>query len=1144
MSGNPPAKKCPGRPPKKRRLPNGFKLLPSGSSAAIADTNIPVANVSVPPSDTKGITPPQIAPLTALETLHLQLTLGQSTALAFHARPVTSSNNVRGFLSKIPRDEPTWRPIAMVRTLDLPWWFDVQLNDFHVKRHAFSSLVDILWFGHPIDSPHDPRARQFLVMWKEPNELSEEAKEFAKKDHEVVCRWNLTCAGICGYDLPIVPGSVKSSSAMLEISLNLFQSEDTQAPEDPVKEDIPQEGSFCTEKVQLVLETHASDLNVVHIYQQGCHPDTSRTDKLLPSKRLRNEVMARMRLQAATVSSIMKDIVLNHTYPLQMERPPNTNVSWPQQYPLWRRYTKLQLKNMMKGVHKRGRLHDDPFIAIGILARQNRDKIYYYNPHDRSKPDSMSRFTCAMANRGTLENIILHGSQDGIGIDTSWRNMNENRAGVTFITGVDENGHLVPCSALLSANIKAETLKEYLVQTEIQVIARANEIISDATSILSRDKAEKIEIIALSHDIVRTGHWNIKKVMIDKCLFLLTAILQAIPNVIILICQFHIIQAILRLDVDSGSHDGAPRLSLAFKLRMLIYFRQAQRCRNIEEWPMFREHFFQRLKRLCLTDSAASLTEPELNNGSFDIQDDQEDLIPPEKRISRFNWLKLYFDKNWFCQTWLVHITDINLPPGQTRNGTYATNNWSEAAFLTFNKIFLNLRKNKRIDRLAAIILGEFFPFYEFWPSAEAHIPRQTEDMYFRAYQLWDNNHISSFPERTFRVRDLRDGHPTVYHVDLKIPKCYPCSEWEQTGKWCTHQRASQLFEANGPVMEWTEHELQMQKHLPPTISRSNKALRQIDSEDGTSESGVISLPSIRLASDTTFLRHIEELIPKLQEVELRRNLPGVVGNLPHVAAVPAKNTFLKPGKSNTGFRSGWSHIGGRPAHSRPLFTYRAKASHRIQSVRFSQKRGRKGLVRLSRNSLLKRHMVGNNGRSAAKKKTARKNKSSSYLAGFSNGIRHQGEMKLQAVTRDSASIAGDTGLTSEEQTIFSLDLTRWTDAEYTMRIEEFHLFVEVLKSLCQTIKGAWFFISGASKEDYSVADVLQIESSRLQTTPFGMALLNLKLEDHVQRVFFFNLSGFHWTIWEYDISFAEGVKCTAYNSSLAALRDFYPMKT
>ncbi|KIJ29154.1 hypothetical protein M422DRAFT_269491 [Sphaerobolus stellatus SS14] len=218
---------------------------------------------------------------------------------------------------------------------------------------------------------------------------------------------------------------------------------------------------------------------------------------------------------------------------------------------------------------------------------------------------------------------------------------------------------------------------------------------------------------------------------------------------------------------------------------MLIYFRQAQRCRTLEEWPTFKARFFQRLKRLCLTDSAASLTEPELDHGTIETEEDeQEDMLPPERRINRFNWLQIYFEKNWFSQTWLVHITDINLPPGQTKDGTYTTNNWSEAAFLTFNKVFLNLLTTcLRIDRLAAIILGECFPFYEFWPSAEARIPRRIEDMYFRAYQLWDNNHVIAFPERTFRVRDLRDGHPTVYHVDLKIPKCFPCPEWEQTGK-------------------------------------------------------------------------------------------------------------------------------------------------------------------------------------------------------------------------------------------------------------------------------------------------------------------------------------------------------------------------
>ncbi|KIJ26277.1 hypothetical protein M422DRAFT_272665 [Sphaerobolus stellatus SS14] len=407
---------------------------------------------------------------------------------------------------------------------------------------------------------------------------------------------------------------------------------------------------------------------------------------------------------------------------------------------------------------------------------------------------------------------------------------------------------------------------------------------------------------------------------------------------------------------------------------MLIYFRQAQRCRTLEEWPSFREHFFQRLKRLCLADSAASLTEPELDNASFENEsDEEEDIIPAEKRITQFNWLQLYFDKNWFCQTWLVHITDINLPPGQTRNGSYATNNWSEAAFLTFNKVFLNLRKNKRIDRLAAIILGECFPFYEFWPSVEARIPRQIEDMYFRAYQLWDNDHVISYSERTFRVRYLRDGHPTVYHVDLKIPKCFPCSEWEQTGKWCTHQRASQLFEANGPVSEWTEHEMQSQKHLPFALSRSSKVktrlLKSKDAGETAAEAGVVL--SFRYISDTTLLRNIEDLIPKLQQMESMSQLPGVVEDLPQAPRIvaPTGNEALDEIENHAGFRSGWSQEGGRPPISRPLFAYRAKAKYRRPGVRFSEKRGRKGLVRLSRNSLLKRQIVGKNHRSVSKKK-------------------------------------------------------------------------------------------------------------------------------------------------------------------------------
>ena len=67
-----------------------------------------------------------------------------------------------------------------------------------------------------------------------------------------------------------------------------------------------------------------------------------------------------------------------------------------------------------------------------------------YTPHDPNERDHDSQFTCAMADKFTLENLILHGTRDGMAADSSWRNKNENRAAVTFLITVDENQHLLP----------------------------------------------------------------------------------------------------------------------------------------------------------------------------------------------------------------------------------------------------------------------------------------------------------------------------------------------------------------------------------------------------------------------------------------------------------------------------------------------------------------------------------------------------------------------------------------------------------------------------------------------------------------------------------------------------------------------------
>ncbi|KIJ29153.1 hypothetical protein M422DRAFT_269490 [Sphaerobolus stellatus SS14] len=170
---------------------------------------------------------------------------------------------------------------------------------------------------------------------------------------------------------------------------------------------------------------------------------------------------------------------------------------------------------------------------------------------------------------------------------------------------------------------------------------------------------------------------------------------------------------------------------------------------------------------------------------------------------------------------------------------------------------------------------------------------------------------------------------------------------------------------------------MQAQKQLPFALSKSNRTqTSQVNIEEGSGTSigtGVVSFPSGHSPSDTTILRHIEELIPKLQQMEMRKHLPGVVDSLPQASAPPGNGSSQRI-ESSEGFRSGWSQKEGRPLISRPLFAYRAKSKHRIPGVRFSEKRGQKGGVRLSRNSLLKQHIVGNNGHPGSKKQTTRRN--------------------------------------------------------------------------------------------------------------------------------------------------------------------------
>jgi hypothetical protein len=212
------------------------------------------------------------------------------------------------------------------------------------------------------------------------------------------------------------------------------------------------------------------------------------------------------------------DLLGHYTFSQRNELFKKTILQPVQDFPEHRRPTLKQIRQMMPAVTRHARLHSDPFTAVHILAERmprnvykyvtiskrsvtSHSPSYSYTPHDFAKPDSVSQFTCGLTTDFALENLLWHGMQDGIGADTSWQNKNENRAAVTFLICVDENAHLIPgkkndsftCiflgAALLSANIKKQTLAEFFRQTKKRVIHRAREILQSKYCYIPSDES-------------------------------------------------------------------------------------------------------------------------------------------------------------------------------------------------------------------------------------------------------------------------------------------------------------------------------------------------------------------------------------------------------------------------------------------------------------------------------------------------------------------------------------------------------------------------------------------------------------------------------------------------------------------------------
>ncbi|CAD6899872.1 unnamed protein product [Tilletia caries] len=88
------------------------------------------------------------------------------------------------------------------------------------------------------------------------------------------------------------------------------------------------------------------------------------------------------------------------------------------------------------------------------------------------------RFTVGVKSTWSIQNLIRWNGR-AVFMDSSWRNKNENRAPLTFVTTTNAAGHMVPCVAYLSTDTTSRSFQHLLRALENEVVAEAARVCSD-----------------------------------------------------------------------------------------------------------------------------------------------------------------------------------------------------------------------------------------------------------------------------------------------------------------------------------------------------------------------------------------------------------------------------------------------------------------------------------------------------------------------------------------------------------------------------------------------------------------------------------------------------------------------------------------
>ncbi|KAK8847595.1 hypothetical protein IAR55_005454 [Kwoniella newhampshirensis] len=461
-------------------------------------------------------------------------------------------------------------------------------------------------------------------------------------------------------------------------------------------------------------------------------------------------------------------------------------------------------KTAVETALRKSRLDCDPLSAIPILADSNPDAMIAFVipeededeemstendvsnttgiedsvPQTASQSASLPRYQCIIAPPHALDTAILYSLDHGAFMDSSWRNKVQSRCPATIVSTINEYHRMVPIAFMVSRHADTETYQYMLEQIAIAVQDRASSLLEENANTHYQDRQRDRLLDKCGH-IVDFG-FRPRYMMIDGDDAERSAIQMVFPDVPIRMCQFHLIQA---CRAKARSFFGTNKEGQNRCERFLAAFRQVQRCPTEADWDRYFERFRQEVLFIVRNDA------------------------PTWASIER------YLNRTWFSLRWRSHCIDYGIPSDLTRDGGCSTNNFAEAAFRTFDRIFLSARVNKRLDRLLIIIIHTYFPFYKYNPPNHPRAHKKLLNVLADGWRIWQSNEIRRLPgDRTnsrmafefkFEGSDQSTCGRRAMNGDQQGREVCSCDMWTQTGKRCPHLWAMSIFLDFGSVCDY-----------------------------------------------------------------------------------------------------------------------------------------------------------------------------------------------------------------------------------------------------------------------------------------------------------------------------------------------------